>query len=101
MNLPDRTKLSDLPEVARGPVIEMFSGFLALIQTEVLVIFALIQLATYRTAMGQGSQGIMILVLLIAVMASPFLMVVFFLRLQSALDRGKKLAAGVAGASGA
>ncbi|MFH1763608.1 MAG: hypothetical protein ABIF09_05380 [Gemmatimonadota bacterium] len=55
---------------------------------------------TYRTAIGQESQGIMILVLLIAIMASPFLMVVFFLRLQSAMDRGKKLAARVAGASG-
>ncbi|MFH1763609.1 MAG: DUF1648 domain-containing protein [Gemmatimonadota bacterium] len=31
VNLPDRTMLADLPEVARGPVVEMFSGFLALI----------------------------------------------------------------------
>jgi len=43
--------------------------------------------------MGQESQGIMILVLLIAVTASPFLMVVFFVRLQNAMNRGKKLAA--------
>jgi uncharacterized membrane protein len=95
VNLPDKTRLAELPEVARKPVIEMLSGFLALIQAEVLVIFTLIQLATYRTAIGQESQGIMILVLLIAVTASPFLMVVFFLRLQGAMDRAKKLAAGV------
>ena len=94
VNLPDRTSLADLPEVARRPVVEMFSGFLALIQTEVLFIFALVQLAIYRTAMGQESRGIMILVLITAIVASPFLMVVFFLRLQGAMDRGKKLAAG-------
>jgi uncharacterized membrane protein len=99
VNLPDKTRVADLPEVARGPVLEMLSGFLALIQTEMLVIFTLIQLSIYRTAMGQESQGIMILVLLIAVMASPFLMVVFFLRLQTAMDRGRKLAAAAGGAS--
>ena len=93
VNLPDKTRLTDLPEAARAPVVEMLSGFLALVQGETLVIFCLIQLSTYRGAMGQESQGIMILVLLIAILASPFLMVVFFLSLQKALDRGKKLAA--------
>ena len=92
VNLPDKTRLTDLPELARKPVVEMLSGFLALIQSEILVIFALIQLSTYRAAMGLESQGIMVLVLIIAILASPFLMVVFFLRLQGALDHGKKLA---------
>jgi hypothetical protein len=99
VKLPDKTRVTDLPEVAQGPVLEMLSGFLALIQTELLVIFALIQLSVYRTSLGRESQGIMILVLLIAVMASPFLMVVFFLRLQTAMDRGRKLAATGGGAS--
>lgn len=93
VNLPDKTKLADLPEVARRPVVEMFSGFLAIIQTEVLVIFALIQLSTYRTALGEKSQGLMIVVLLIAILASPFLTVVFFLGLQKAMDKGKRAAA--------
>jgi uncharacterized membrane protein len=104
VNLPDRTRVSDLPAEAQGPVLEMISGFLALIQTELLVIFGLIQLASYRTATGGESQGIMILVLLLAVLTSPFLLVVFFLRLQGALDRGRKRArraqAGVAGGDG-
>jgi uncharacterized membrane protein len=95
VNLPDKTSLADLPKVAREPVVEMFSGFLAIIQTEVLVIFALIQLSTYRTAMGEKSQGLMIMVLLIAILASPFLVVVFFLGLQKAMDKGKELAAEV------
>ena len=92
VNLPDRTRLADLPKVAREPVEKMFSGFLAIIQTEILVIFGLIQLSTYRTATGEESQGLMILVLIIAIMASPFLMVVFFLGLQKAMDKGKKAA---------
>lgn len=93
VNLPDKTSLADLPRAAREPVVEMFSGFLAIVQTEVLVIFALIQLSTYRTAMGEKSQGMMIMVLLIAILASPFLMVVFFLGLQKAMVKGRKLAA--------
>jgi len=92
VNLPDRTRLNELPEVARGSVLRMLSGFLSLVQTEILVIFALIQMSTYRVAMGQESQWIMILVLVLAVMASPALLVVFFLSLQRALDAGKRLA---------
>jgi hypothetical protein len=92
VNLPDRTRLADLPEAARGPVFRMLSGFLALVQTEMLIIFALIQLGTYRGAIGKDSQGIMILVLVLAILASPALLVVFFLTLQPALDEGKRLA---------
>ena len=99
VNLPDKTRLTDLPEAASAPVVEMLSGFLALGQGEILVIFCLIQLSTYRGAMGQESQGIMILVLLIAILASPFLMVVYFLSLQKALDRAKKLAAELEGSA--
>lgn len=97
VNLPDKTSLADLPEIAREPVVDMLSGFLAIIQTEILVIFALIQMSTYRTAMGEAGQGLMILVLLIAIMASPFLMVVFFLGLQKAMGKAKTLAAEEAG----
>jgi hypothetical protein len=101
VNLPDRSRLADLPEEARGPVLEMLSGFLALVQTELLIIFGLVQVASFRSAMGEPSQGLMIIVLILAVLTSPILLVVFFLRLQPALDRGKELArrkaAGVAG----
>lgn len=93
VNLPDRTRLTDLSEVARRPVLEMLSGFLAWVQTEILAIFALVQFGTYRTAMGGSGQGVMILVLLLAVLASPLLLVVFFLQLQGALARGKRLEA--------
>jgi uncharacterized membrane protein len=90
VNLPDRTRLADLPEAARRPVLETFSGFLALVETELLVMFGLIQLASYKAALGEPSQGTMILVLILAVVLSPFLLVVFFLRLQPALERGKE-----------
>jgi uncharacterized membrane protein len=92
VNLPDRRKLSDLPEAARPPVIEMFSGFLAMVQTQLLIIFALIQAGAWKSAMGESSQGVMIVVLLLSILTSPFLLVVFFLRLQGALNRGQELA---------
>ena len=93
VNLPDKTKLQDLPEVARGPVLDALSGLLAMVQTEMLIIFGLVQLSTYRSAMGQESQGLIILVLLIAILSSPVLLVVFFLTYQSAMAKGKALAA--------
>lgn len=101
VNLPDRTRLSDLPEVARGPVLEMMSGFLALVQTGLLAVFGLIQYASFRAAMGLPVQGIMITVLIFSILMSPILLVTLFLRLQPALDRGKELArraeAGISG----
>jgi uncharacterized membrane protein len=100
VNLPDRRRLSDIPEAARGPVVDMLSGFMALVQTHLLVIFAIIQLASYRTALGGDSQGAMILVLLLAVLASPFLLVVFFLRFRGALEEGERLAAREVAGSG-
>lgn len=100
VNLPDRRRLSDIPDAARGPLLDMLSGFLAIIQTHLLVIFAIIQLASYRTALGGDSQGAMILVLLLAVLASPFLLVVFFLRFREALEEGERLAAREVAGSG-
>lgn len=64
--------------------------------------FGLIHLATLKAAMGEPSQGILVLVL--AALTSPILLVVFFLRLQPALNRGKELArraaSGVSGREG-
>lgn len=92
VNLPDRRCLSELPEPCQEHVVRMLSGFLAMVQTELLVIFGLIQWASYRTAMGTDSQAIMILVLFLAVLTSPFLVIVFFLRLQGAMSRGMEAA---------
>lgn len=88
VNLPDGHCLAELPEACQRQVLEMLSGFLALVQTEILVIFGLIHWASFRSAMGMHSQAIMILVLFLAVLTSPFLVIVFFLRFQGAMDRG-------------
>jgi uncharacterized membrane protein len=93
VNLPDHRRLADLPEAARGPVLEMMSGFLALVQAHLLVIFAIIQLASYRTALGGDSQGAMLLVLLLALLATPVFLVIFFLRFQRAMAVGERLVA--------
>ncbi len=88
VNLPDRRCLTELPESCQKQILKMLAGFLALVQTELLVIFGLIEWASYRTALGHDSQVIMILVLFLAVLTSPFLVIVFFLRFQGAMDRG-------------
>lgn len=101
VNLPDRRCLSELPKACQKQVLEMLGGFLAMVQTELLVIFSLIEWASYRSALGFDTQAIMVLVLILAVMTSPFLVIVFFLRFQSAMDKGMEAArrgeAGVAG----
>lgn len=93
VNLPNGIRLEDLPSRARQPVLDLLGWFLALVQTEILVIFALIQLATYRTAFGEDSQGIMILVLVLAVTASPLFLVVFFAKLQGVMKEVRRLRA--------
>ena len=93
VNLPNGIRLEDLPSRARQPVLDLLGWFLALVQTEILVIFALIQLATYRTAFGEESQGIMILVLVLAVTASPLFLVVFFVKLQGVMKEVRRLRA--------
>jgi hypothetical protein len=73
-----------------------------MVQTEILVIFALIEWASFRSAMGADTQAIMILVLILAVMTSPFMIIAFFLRFQGAMNRGmeavRRAEAGVSGA---
>lgn len=104
VNLPDQRCLSELPKACQEQVLEMLGGFLALVQTELLVIFALIEWASFRSALGFDTQAIMVLVLILAVMTSPFLIIVFFLRFQGAMNRGMEAArraeAGVAKAGG-
>lgn len=93
VNLPNGIRLEDLPSRARRPVLDLLAWFLALVQMEILIIFALIQLATYRSAFGEESQGIMILVLVLAVTASPLFLVVFFVRLQGVMKKVRRLRA--------
>ena len=104
VNLPDRRRLSDLPEPCQKQVLEMLAGFLALVQTELLVIFGLIEWASFHAALRQESQALMILALLLAVLSSPVLVIVFFLQFQKAMDRGmeavRRAEAPVAGGAG-
>ena len=91
--IPTHFGIDGRPDAGAEPTVLSWFG---------LVIFAIIQLASYRTALGEDSQGAMILVLLLAVLSSPFLLVVFFLRFRVALEAGERLSAGVeAGADGA
>ena len=95
VNLPSSTRLVDLPEPAREPILEALAGFLALVQTEILAIFTLIQIATFISAIGGESRGIMIAVLVLAVAIAPILLLMFFLHLMPAMERAKEIARAV------
>jgi len=92
VNLPSGTRLADMPEPARQPILAELAGFLALVQTQILIIFGIIQVATFRAAMGSESRGLMIAVLVLAILTAPLLLGLFFLRLMPAMETAKKLA---------
>lgn len=82
MNLPTGGTVADYPPEVQPAVIEHMKAFLALVSLEVLVIFGLIVLGSYRTAVGGDGQGVMLAVLAIAVLSGPVLMVTFLIGLQ-------------------
>lgn len=82
MNLPSGGTLADYPVEVRPAVVEHMKAFMSLVSLEVLVIFGLIVFGSYRTAMGNDGQGIMLAVLAIAVLSGPVLMVTFLVGMQ-------------------
>jgi hypothetical protein len=57
---------------------------LAIVSTEMLVIFGLIQIGSFRTAMGGSGEATILAVLAIAMLSSPVLLIAFFLGFQRA-----------------
>lgn len=84
MNLPSGGTVADYPPEVRPAVVEHMRGFLALVGFEVLLIFGLIVVGSYWTAIGGDGQGVMLAVLAIAVLSGPVLLVSFLLGLQRA-----------------
>lgn len=93
VNLPGGEKLSDYPTEARGPILAVVRDLLALVLTETLVILGLVQWALWSAASGDGAQYALLTILLLAMLSSPFLMIVFFTRMQGAMDRAARVRA--------
>lgn len=82
MNLPSGGTLADYPAELRPAVVEHMKAFLSLVSLEVLLIFGLIVVGSYRTAMGGDGQGLMLAVLAIAMLSGPVLLATFMIGLQ-------------------
>lgn len=78
-------RLSDVDAEHRPRVLAAFQGFLDLLATEMLAILALVQWAAWKGAMGESAQGLLLAVLMLSLIASPFLLVVFVTRVQKAM----------------
>lgn len=86
VNLPGGRRLSDLPPSARPRVLEATGRMMELVATETLVILGLVQLAMWRAAHGLPSQGLVLLVLAVALLSTPVLLAVWLIPLQRTLD---------------
>lgn len=81
-NLPGGKKLHDFDERLHVGILEHMRLVMALVSTEVLVIFGLIQAGSFRTATGGNGESTILAVLLVVALSSPVMLVVFFLGFQ-------------------
>lgn len=82
LNLPGGKKLEDYDPKLRPGILEHMRLVMAIVSTEVVAIFALIQVGSFRTASGGSGEGVVLAVLAIAMLSSPILLVVYFLGFQ-------------------
>ncbi len=84
-------RLDEIPEDRQPRVLRAAQGLLDLVTTETTLILCLVQWATWRGAAGESAQAPLLLVLILSVVASPFLLIVFVTRVQGALSSTAKL----------
>jgi uncharacterized membrane protein len=87
INLPNKQQFLALPPERQAPVVERMRHMLYGLTAPLLVIFLLVQLAIYRTAHGEPSQGIIVAVLIGAIMMTPLILGVWLPPIQRELDR--------------
>lgn len=86
INMPGNERLRALPEAYRGPVHQSLLDLMALAALETVVILSLVQWGIVKGAAGESTQGVMLLVLVAAVLGSPFLIAFMMLHTQRALN---------------
>lgn len=82
MNLPGGKRIEDFEPSVRPAIFEHMRLVLAIVSAELLVIFTLIQIGSFRTAVGGDGESMILAVLAIALLSSPVLLVVFFVGFQ-------------------
>ncbi len=82
LNLPGGKKLHEFDERLHAGILEHMRLVMAVVSTEVLVIFGLIQAGSFRAATGGSGELTILAVLAVAVLSTPVILVVFFLGFQ-------------------
>lgn len=85
-NFPDKDRFLALPRAYQGPVIVEMRTMLDITALGVSTLMLAIQFQLWRTALGQGTPGMMIAVAIAPVVLSPAILI-WLTRINSALDR--------------
>lgn len=73
INLPSKKQFLELPPEERAPIARAVVVFVQVLNLGMVLLFATIQLATYRAAFGQSTAGLLQAVLLLTVLLGPML----------------------------
>jgi len=91
VNLPGKERLLALPAERQRAVLRRMREGLESLTAPLTLGFCLIQLGSYRTAVGSGGRFEMVAALLLMVLASPIAAIGLLLRTQTELDRQVRL----------
>lgn len=80
LNIPSKKQFLALPPDEQAPILREMRVLMQLLGTMILLLFGTIQLATYRAALGQSVQTLMLVVLVGSVASGPVLAIVMLVR---------------------
>jgi len=86
VNLPDKRRFLSLPPERRERVLAPMREMLYALSTPLLLLFLLIQVGTYREAIGGSAAPFTVAALLMAVLISPFILIGWLPRIQSEMN---------------
>lgn len=87
INLPSKQQFLALSADRRAPVIERLRELLYGISAPLTLLMIVVQVAIYRTAQGEPSNGYILAILLGSVLLTPLMLAVWLPRIQSEIDR--------------
>lgn len=90
-NHPDKQRFLALPATYRAPVIRRMQEFLHWISVQLVLLFGLIQVGIYRTALGATSGTFMVVVLVLGTAVLPMLLLWNVSRIQTEITRQFRL----------
>lgn len=87
LSIPDKERLLSLPPERQQPVLEALRVSLQAVCLPLTLVFCLVQVATYRAALGGDTLSMFIAILVLSAIASPAMAIGLLLRIQSEINR--------------